>query len=432
MVDHVEHLGPRAVVLGQREHAADLLAPLAEDLDVRVPEAVDRLELIADEEDLGVLVREQVDELALEPVRVLELVDHDRAEAPALALAELGVVAQQLPGEQLQVLEVERRLAVLGLAVGAVVGEQELLQLLAVAGGKRLERGLLDRRAWLRRASAEREIGEVQQLLGPLRRVEVAQSRSSSPAAATRSSSSRSSSRGCRHLDPQLEPGRAQSLVHAGQHPPQPAAAVRGEQPQPRLVVAAELLERRAERLAPEHAPLAVVDDAEARVDPGRERMRLQQPVAEAVDGRDPGRVEITHQIVAAELQQPLADPPAQLTGGALGVGDHEDRIDVHAALADRAAEALDDHGRLAGAGARRDEDDALLLDRAELFLIRRGLFHDTHDRFTRHIGQSSHQVGHEPPRGSCRTSPSRMRATTPSACSFARSIPPQNCSSST
>ena len=201
--------------------------------------------------------------------------------------------------------------------------------------------------------------------------------------------------------------------MHAGQHPPQPAAAVRGEQPQPRLVVAAELLERRAERLAAEHAPLAVVDDAEARVDPGRERVRLQQPVAEAVDGRDPGRVEIARQVVAAELQQPLADPAAQLAGRALGVGDHEDRVDVDAALADRAAEALDDHGRLAGAGARRDEDDALLLDRPELLLVRRGL-HDAHDRFTRHIGQSSHQVGQEPPRGSCRTSPSRIRSTTP------------------
>ena len=165
VVDHVEHLGPRAVVLGQREHAADLLAPLAEDLDVRVPEAVDRLELVADEEDLGVLVREQVDELALQPVRVLELVDHDRAEAPALALADLGVVAQQLARQQLQVLEVERRLAVLGLAVGAVVGEQELLQLLAVAGGERLERGLLDRCARLVELGRA-QVGEVEQLLG--------------------------------------------------------------------------------------------------------------------------------------------------------------------------------------------------------------------------------------------------------------------------
>ena len=54
------------------------------------------------------------------------------------------------------------------------------------------------------------------------------------------------------------------------------------------------------------------------------------------------------------------------------------------------------------------------------------------HDRFTRQIGQSSHQVGQEPPRGSCRTSPSRIRSTTPTACSRARSIPPQKSSSST
>jgi len=144
VVDHVEHLGARAVVLGQREHAADLLAPLAEDLDVGVPEAIDRLELVADEEQLRVLACEKIHELALEAVRVLELVDHDRLEAPALAPADLLVVAKELAHEKLEVLEVERRLAVLGGAVGAVVGEQELLQLPAVARGERLEGRLLD------------------------------------------------------------------------------------------------------------------------------------------------------------------------------------------------------------------------------------------------------------------------------------------------
>ena len=108
MVDHVEHLGARAVVLGQREHAADLLAALAEDLDVRVPEAVDRLELVADEEELAVLARQQVDQFALEAVRVLELVDHDRAEPPAFALSDLVVLPEELAREDLQVLEVER------------------------------------------------------------------------------------------------------------------------------------------------------------------------------------------------------------------------------------------------------------------------------------------------------------------------------------
>ena len=273
-----------------------------------MPEAVDRLELVADEEDLGVLVREQIHELALEPVRVLELVDHDRAEAPALALADLGVVAQELARQQLQILEVECRLAVLRLAVAPVVGQQELLQLLAVAGGERLERGLLDRCAWLVELGRA-EIGEIQQLLGPLGRVEVAQSRIVVGRCDPQLRQPLLELRLYGHFDPQLEPGRTQRLVDAGQHPPQPAAAVRGEQLQPRVVLAAELLERRAEGFAAQHAPLAVVDHAEARVDPGRERMRLQQPVAEAVDGRDPGGVESRTRSCAEPVDR--ADPAA-------------------------------------------------------------------------------------------------------------------------
>ena len=126
MVDHLEHLGPRAVVLGQRQHAPRCLAPLAEDLDVRVPEAVDRLELVAHEEQ--VLGREQVDELALQAVRVLELVDEDGAEAPALALADRRLVAQEVARRQLEVLEVERRLG--RLRGGVRVGEapEQLLE----------------------------------------------------------------------------------------------------------------------------------------------------------------------------------------------------------------------------------------------------------------------------------------------------------------
>ena len=86
VVDDCEHLGPGAVVLGEREHAARGFAPLAKDLDVGVAEAVDGLELVADEEQL--LARQRVDQLALEPVRVLELVDQHLPEPPALALAD--------------------------------------------------------------------------------------------------------------------------------------------------------------------------------------------------------------------------------------------------------------------------------------------------------------------------------------------------------
>ena len=117
------------------------LAPLAEHGDVGVPEAVDRLELVADEEELLLGAgAEEVDEVGLEAVRVLELVHHDRAEAELLGLPDRDVLAQELPRPQLQVLEVERRLAVLGLGVGGREAGQQLLQELAVTRGELLER----------------------------------------------------------------------------------------------------------------------------------------------------------------------------------------------------------------------------------------------------------------------------------------------------
>ena len=110
----------------------------------------------------------------------------------------------------------------------------------------------------------------------------------------------------------------------------------------------------------------------------------------------------------------------AQLAGGALGVGDDEDEVDVASPRsADSADEALDEHRRLPGSCARRDEDDARLVDRGLLLRVRSA---DAHARFTRHIGQRSHHVGHVPPRGSCSTSPARMRATAACARSTARS----------
>src|ERR1700757_5284270 len=96
LVDRGEHLGAGPVVERERERLLDGLAPLAEDLHVGVAEAVDRLELVADEEELGLGGPEQVDDLRLEAVRVLELVDEDRAEAPLLALAELRLRAEEV------------------------------------------------------------------------------------------------------------------------------------------------------------------------------------------------------------------------------------------------------------------------------------------------------------------------------------------------
>jgi hypothetical protein len=162
---------PRAVVLRQRQHARARRAALPEDLDIGVAEAVDGLKLVADEEDL--VTRHQVDKLALKAVRILELVHENRAEAPARVVADLLVQLQKGAGMQLQVLEVERRLACLRLAVGSVEFTQELLEEKAVAGSDLVQGRLLDGRQRLSERGeahpllpAHAEIGEIEEILG--------------------------------------------------------------------------------------------------------------------------------------------------------------------------------------------------------------------------------------------------------------------------
>ena len=104
--------------------------------------AIDRLELVADEKEVSVVrsSAQQVEELGLEPVRVLELVDHQRAKPLLLALADPDVVAQQVARSELEVFEVERRLGILRLRVRVGERGEQLLQELAVAGGELLQR----------------------------------------------------------------------------------------------------------------------------------------------------------------------------------------------------------------------------------------------------------------------------------------------------
>ena len=61
LVDQVDHVRPRAVVLGQRERPRSprLVAAAAEDLDLGPAEAVDALELVADQEQ--VVAADQLD-----------------------------------------------------------------------------------------------------------------------------------------------------------------------------------------------------------------------------------------------------------------------------------------------------------------------------------------------------------------------------------
>ena len=53
---------------------------------------------------------------------------------------------------------------------------------------------------------------------------------------------------------------------------------------------------------------LALVEHPEPGIEAGGERMLLQQPQAEAVDGRDPGRIELAGQLAPPELSEARAD----------------------------------------------------------------------------------------------------------------------------
>ena len=77
LVDRTEHLGARPVVEGQRERDVGGVATFAEHGHIRMPEAVDRLELVSDREQVDVgAFGQKVEDLGLQPVRVLELIDH--------------------------------------------------------------------------------------------------------------------------------------------------------------------------------------------------------------------------------------------------------------------------------------------------------------------------------------------------------------------
>jgi hypothetical protein len=141
-----------------------------------------------------------------------------------------------------------------------------------------------------------------------------------------------------------------------------------------RLGVAAldHLLERGLERSRRQPVGLRLVDDPEARVDPSRGGMGGEQPPTEAVDGRDPGPLARLRRLdqrlphLALGRERPavelLPHPPPQLVGRPLGEGEGEDPLDPRLGVERRGAEAVDQHGRLAGAGAGSQEDVAVAL----------------------------------------------------------------------
>ncbi len=79
-----------------------------------------------------------------------------------------------------------------------------------------------------------------------------------------------------------------------------------------------------------------------------------------AASSSSPQRVVARPRAPARAARQLGADPRAHLGGGALGEGEGEDAVDPDAVLDDRVAVAVDQHGRLAGAGAGLEEGVAV------------------------------------------------------------------------
>ncbi len=125
-VQDVEQRRRGAEVVGQPPHAIREPRPaLAEDRHVGVPEAVDRLELVADREQVVALQR--LEDVELEAVRVLELVDHDHREA--LRPRPPGVlVREQVAHAQLEIREVDGRARRLRGRVGGAEAVQQLVE----------------------------------------------------------------------------------------------------------------------------------------------------------------------------------------------------------------------------------------------------------------------------------------------------------------
>ena len=440
VVDRREYLGPRAVVLRQRQPLRGRRPALAEDADVCVAKAVNRLELIADVEHLlGRPGGDLVDQLTLEGVRVLELVDHDRAEAELLGLANRLVAGQEVAGKQLEVLEVERRLALLPCRVLGREEREQLLEEVLVTRRRQLQRCLLDVPPRLleagraiaarpQRRQVDQGLGERGKVECSLRCGEVVVGRAVIVEQTTGSVAQFPQPAvqvgGRVQLEQERPASRTQRLVDAGQHLAEPAAPVRREQRQPLpLLTAAERLDGAIEGLAAKHGRVLVIELVETGVDPDRERVGAKEAAAEPVDRRDPGAVELTRQVEPAPLGERPPDPGTQLTCGLARIGDHEHRVDVEPFVTDGRDEALDQHRGLAGTGPGRHEDLAACLDGGALVLV--------HDRSTRHIVQRSHQVGQSPPFGSWATLPARMRRAAARPRSRAVSTWLQNSSSS-
>ncbi len=294
LVDDGEELRSRAVVPRERQDALGALAPLLEHVHVGMPESVDRLKLVADEEQL--LRIEQVDQLALEAIRVLELVDHHRPEAEPLALADVVVAHEKRACFELEILEVEPRLALLRSAVLGLEVREQRLEEIAIPHGRDVECRLLEREARfvvggepLTATAAQRVVGEIEQAVrGRITLDELAESCHLRARRLGRRVILRLVKRGgdglanlpeaCREIHGVVEleleraTGGAQRLRDTREHAPKPIGAVGREQAQPVRILAYAERSRAPPRTPPPEARWP--ETRRGRESAGRGRLR--------------------------------------------------------------------------------------------------------------------------------------------------------------
>ena len=327
-------------------------------------EPVDALELIADEEELA--AGDKVDQLALEPVRVLELVDEHVGEPLAVRLRQVGPGEQKVARAELEVGEVHQAARVLQVAVRRVEQHQQPLQLGQVGRGQVVAGGLLQIGQGVEVPLVGRDLartirGEVGQVGSG---VEVEQRRQG--IGLLRPGKLRGGRLRCDARRgqvaalgrPQVEgaPGAPKARVGVEDHRAQAATAVGGEEIEPAVgPFRQEPLEREVERLVQEHPRAHVVGDRKARIEAGLEGVSAEDAKAEAMDRRDPRGVDGPGLLHLAGQLEPLAHPAPELGRRPVGERDREQAVDGRA-VAEPAQHALDQNRGLPRAGARRHE----------------------------------------------------------------------------
>ena len=411
-----------------------------------MPEAVDRLELVADEEEV----------LASRAGRRARTGagscpgTRPRAPSGSASSRARGSPGRRAGGRARSAGDPRSRAPTRRLRGGVRVGEapQQLLEQLAVARRELVERRLLDRAPRLlvagEAARAAHRAARGRRGRAAARRPADRSSSSSARAALSRAGSA------CRRVLDQARAASRSSSIRAARPaarrsraraPGRPSAASRR-----RRSASAAARARRTWRAAAIRSGVAGAQNASSassNASPAstrawfssRTRKRGSSPASNgcAFSSRwqKPWIVEIQAPSSSRarswrpSSREPLADPAAQLAGRPLRVRDHEHRVDASPrSQTARTKRSTSTVVLPVPAPAETKTTPARLDRRALLGFGARVSSTTRHDRATRHIDQRSHHVGHgKPPFGSCRTSPDADALDEPAACSFARSI---------